>query len=131
MFGRLLLGIQGPHECLVGNIQTVIALAGSLLRNRRGVLALDDSLHGLIGSVHTHDRDLARLARRAKRLERAQRHLIVGRPHTGQVRMSNQQVLHDVQAFGAIPIGILLTNQLDARRLLHRLFQSGTALNAG
>ena len=51
------------------------------------------------------------------------------RPPVGRHRV--QQVLSDVEALGAVPVGVLLADQLDLGIFLHRLLESGAALGAG
>src|SRR6266851_8450503 len=131
VFWRLLQRIKLAHIGLVRNNQPVITLAGALLRNRGGVLALDDALNRFVRSVDADNRNLTDLARGTQCLDRAKRHLVVRRPDSGDIRMGDEQVLHHVEALGAIPVGVLFADELDTRCFLHRLLEAGSTLDAG
>ena len=104
--------------------------AGDLRRGQRAELAdlgrelgdrtahrpVLDGLERIVRGVEAHDHE--RLARRLGRVRRTQRHLVVGGEDALEVRVGGQQVLGHGLALGAVGVGRLDGDDLEAR-LLH------------
>src|ERR1700689_4763922 len=68
------------------------------------------------------------LARRARRLDRTQRHVVIGAEDGHQIRCSLQRVVGDVGGFQAVPISRQRSDDVEAGRLFLELF--GEAVRA-
>ena len=87
------------------------------LRDRRGHCPLLDCGPRLGLRVEAHHHDLAGLAGGGDRFHRAERHQVAAREECVDVGVCLQDVLKDVEALVALPVGRLRCDDLDAGRL--------------
>ena len=130
MILRLLRRVEGAGLGMIANRQPHAALPERIPGHGARHLAGEDRFDGQLDSVDPGDRHLAGAAVRAERLDRGERHVVVGGPDAADfVTVLGQPGIGLLQRLGRQPVRHLHVEQLDVGVRLDRLHQTGLALD--
>ncbi len=102
---------------LDGELYAQTSHLGGLLGDGCCQLARFDSGHGVVNGIEADEDDLVCPSSRFRRLDSAQDHLVVVSEDAIDLWLGLEDVLEDAQALGAVEVGRLTSDDLDARAL--------------